>query len=177
MQFSRATVIIKTISDIGILLDFADCDAGTNGVYCACRYEDNVPRFYWYPIQQALDLARDGGISQTIRRNLAFKAERDCCIWLGIDHKPSLRFAETVVVMLGVVVGGVDLHRQTAGGEKEFHQQWTEAPIRTIPQHFLILADYPQSGSKRSASSGFVLRGSEPSLANCPLGGCGEPMF
>jgi hypothetical protein len=120
MEFPGASVVIKTICYVGVLLNLTQGQSGSDGVDSSGGDEKRVAGRGVEPLKQVLDLAREGGFAQSWGGNGFAKASGDLGAGLSAKDMPHLSFAAGVVMRAGVGVAGMDLHGEFFRGEEKF---------------------------------------------------------
>ena len=93
VQFTRTSVIIKTIRDVGILLNLSDGGACTDGVSRSNRHEDGIAGFDATPVEKRFDLARACRFFHALRRDGLLETNRHFGIGFGCYDVPGFSLA------------------------------------------------------------------------------------
>ena len=88
MKLARASVIVKPISDVGVLLDFAQGKAAADSVDRAGRDEKRIAGLNLDPVQQPLNLAADRRIAQALVADRFAKANRNARPRVRAERRP-----------------------------------------------------------------------------------------
>src|SRR5690348_17976880 len=77
VQLARTPVIVQPISDVGVLLELQQRDAGADGMDRPGGNEEKIAGGDRTPIDELLDRAVERGAAQLLGRNLALEPETD----------------------------------------------------------------------------------------------------
>jgi hypothetical protein len=123
VEFAGAAVVVEAVGDVGDLLDFAEDEAGADGVDGSGGDEERLAGGDGAPVEEGLDFAREGGLAEASGWDGFAKAEGDGSARFGAEDVPHFGFAEGRFVAGGEGVVGVDLDGEFFAGEEEFDEQ------------------------------------------------------
>src|SRR5579863_735193 len=106
MKLARAAVIVEPISDVGMLLDFAQREAAADGVDRAGRDEERIACFHLYPVEQSFDLTADRNFAQSLGADGFAETDGETRTRFGAHHTPHLSLAARILLRGGEIVVG-----------------------------------------------------------------------
>ena len=123
-----AVVIVEPVGEVGVLLDFAQDEPGSDGVHRPGRHEKSFARSRVHPVQHPLNGAADHSFPQGFYIRLPAagqvfpKSYGQARTRIRLQNVPHFRLARAPLPFPGILVGRMDLHAQLVGGKNEFHQ-------------------------------------------------------
>src|SRR5436190_16977836 len=106
VQFAWTAVVPEAVGHVGVLLDFAEYDAGADGVYRVRGDHVRLARFNGGPMEQLFDFAGARGLAQLLSRDGLAETHSDRGSGLRVEYVPHLGLAERTIL----AIVGVDLH-------------------------------------------------------------------
>ena len=109
----EAPVVVEAVGDVGILLQLVEDDAVADRMDRSGGDQDDIARVDLDTPQVVLQPGLGDGAADFVLGGLLLQPVDDLGAVVGLQDIPRLGFAETAVLMLsGVLVVGVDLHRE-----------------------------------------------------------------
>ena len=128
VQFAGAAVIPQPVSDVRVLLDFAQHNPSADGVHGMRRSEVGLSGLHREPIHKLLDFSAGAGLRQSFAADWLPESQRDPRTRFGLEDVPHFGFAarHTFAVIR------MHLDREPFGSEQQLHQQ-REFAVRQVP--------------------------------------------
>ncbi len=128
MEFTRTTVVVQTISNIGILLYFDERNTCTDGMDSTRRYVEEIAFLDRMPHEQIFNRAVYCGSYQCFSVNWDLEAGRELRLRFRINDKPALVLAAPAAAILfshgpSLIIRRVDLNRQLLVCENIFDKK------------------------------------------------------
>src|SRR5438270_9173991 len=121
----HAAIIVDAISQVGILLDFAQRHAGPNGVRRACGYKKCVPKLHPPMNKQLLELLSFDAFHEFLPVGPWHEAKEDLRARFGGDGVPHFRLSaptRSLLVGRSIIIVGMHLDGEFVIGENEFNK-------------------------------------------------------
>ena len=118
-----AVVVVDAVGGVGVLLDLADEDARADGVDGARGNEEHVPPLHGHAVEDVGEAALlDGGLVG-LAGGILLEAVVESRALLAVQNVPHFGLAVLPLMLQGILVGGVYLHRQVALGVDELDEE------------------------------------------------------
>ena len=123
MQRTRASVVVKAVSGVGLLLRLDDYRARPQRMHRAASHVNHLALIDVDPVEQFFGAILLDGLPELPHGDAGLQTERDLRSGLSVGDVPALSFAPRIAEPLRRGVVGVNLHREFFLGKQELHQQ------------------------------------------------------
>ena len=123
MELARSSIIVKTICDFVVLLNFLRRDPSSDRVDRARRNMKEHARFDRMPLEQFLDLSRARSRLKFIGVELADRAYPQGCARICFENIPAFFFCRGQTAGARLFLIGVNLDGQSLRGDEIFDEQ------------------------------------------------------